>query len=240
MKKRVLRLVMVAVLIFVAVVPMMGCERELTFEEYREIRLEQLQSHVASKSEADFTAENWATIQEYLEYWLERIDESTYKWEAREAFMIGMDRICRLPRTTLFAAEMVETEHFRLTLYVDRFPTTCHRVWITTSFENISDTDFYIVSRSRGTGWIGAPINQINSLSFGENGYEFDEMGDVIFIFRRGIIKSGEVISNTYLLRTQLTNAYSFFYVKTKCPYKNRYVYNEILMATEFIFRGEN
>ena len=72
-KKRILKLILMTVLTVFFVVPMIGSGREMTFGEYREMRFEQLQSHVNSKNEADFTVENWTKLQEHVEYWLGKI-----------------------------------------------------------------------------------------------------------------------------------------------------------------------
>jgi len=238
MKKRILKLVMVAVMMFIAVVPMMGCERELTFEEYREMRLEQLQNHINSKNEKDFTIENWDIIQEHARYLIDRMNKANNEQEVMDVFHIAMFRICRIPKITRFAVRVVETEYFRLALYFDRVCTTCPMLWVTTSFKNISDTDFQIVSLQKGTGLQSYPQQWINSLSFGLNGYERDEFNLPIRVNRNEIVKSGASIENIYLFDVQPISTFAHFY-KTK-PSSNQSI--EIYIYTEFAFnrRGEN
>jgi len=193
MKKSILKVLLVAVLLFVATIPMLGCNSEPTLEEYRANAVRSLRDH-AGEGETpgwfpNYSVEHLDRVQMYISFGSNAINSANSRQEVRVTLDLAKRMICLVPRIPRYST-YVETEHFRLTFYVDREQVRCHHscfVWVTTIFKNISDTDFYITSRRNGiVNWYSSTIN---SLGFQ---YDYDW-----FEFRSEVLKSGAKITNT-------------------------------------------
>ncbi|MCL2256563.1 MAG: hypothetical protein FWC11_06955 [Firmicutes bacterium] len=192
MKKRILKLVMVAVMMFIAVVPMMGCEREMTLEEYRLTALQALNEYLTSEWE-NFHPDYRLRVNGYLFAGRLAINSANSKEGINIALNFTKRLMCKVPRIPRFYT-YVQTDYFRLTLYIDRNK-ACQFFWITSVFENISDVDFYITSNLSGTGFEWH-LMSLNALSLGWSVYDvYGWHGN----YRSEMFKSGAKIINTHM-----------------------------------------